>query len=513
MPEVTRIVPIGQRAIKKIRVAAYCRVSTNSADQLNSYATQIRVYTTMIQRKPEWELVEVFADEGISGTAADKREEFMRMIRMCELKKIDLIITKSVSRFARNVKETLEYVRKLKLLGVGVQFEKEGINTMSLGDEMLLNTFAAIAQEESVAISQHIRLSNRKRMSNGTYISSNAPYGYRLIEGTLVIYEDEAKIVRWIYQSYANGMSIGEIARSLEKCGVMTKQRQRHWRYDVIVYILSNERYIGDSLYQKCFNSPMLPFKKTVNRGEEDQFYVKGTHLPIIDRQLFEAVQMLLKSRREKHDHASGLNKYPLTSRIQCLECGSFYRRRIVNGCISWGCSKHIADRTQCDSQYYREERIYDAYVGLVNKLRFSDEDMLAESIRLLDLAIAMKKRKSIQAQVASETLAELNTKLLMLEELRRKGYLAPEIYEGQAKTIRNQIHDIKQQKVEASKSKLEEVQAEIGELRKKLNQYEDPLEQFNENLFKETVKSVTIDKNRRITFTLLGDLTFTETL
>ena len=144
MREVTKIIPVGKQAFLPTKVAAYCRVSTNSSDQRNSYATQIRVYTNMINGNPEWELVEVFADEGISGTAADKRDEFMRMIHMCELRKIDLIITKSVSRFARNVKETLEYVRKLKLLGVGVRFEKEGINALSLGDEMLLNTFSAI---------------------------------------------------------------------------------------------------------------------------------------------------------------------------------------------------------------------------------------------------------------------------------------------------------------------------------------------------------------------------------
>ena len=369
MPEVTRIVPIGHQAIKKIRVAAYCRVSTNSADQLNSYATQIRVYTTMIQRKPEWELVEVFADEGISGTA-----------------------------------------------------------------------------------------------------------------------------------------------RVLNDEGILSKEK-RQWTKCCVKYVLRNEKYVGDTLCQKTYSLPVIPFRQKRNYGEMDCYYISNTHQGIVSKNVYESVQQLFDKRKKKHDARITTNQYPLTSRIQCLECGSFYRRRIVNGCISWGCSKHIADRTQCDSQYYREERIYDAYVGLVNKLRFSDEDMLAESIRLLDLAIAMKKRKSIQAQEASETLAELNTKLLMLEKLRRKGYLAPEIYEGQAKTIRNQIHEIKQQKAEASKSKLEEVQAEIGELRKKLSQYEDPLERFDENLFKETVKSVTIDKNRRITFTLLGDLTFTETL
>jgi site-specific DNA recombinase len=185
MPEARLISPITRQAMAKSRVAAYCRVSSNSADQQNSYATQMRVYTSMIQKRKDWELVEIFADEGLSGMKADNRTEFQRMIHMCELHQIDLIITKSVSRFARNAKESLVYVRKLKLLGIGVQFEKEGIFTLALGDEMLLNTFSAIAQEESKAISQNQRLSIVKRMEGGEYVDSNAPYGFRLIEKEL----------------------------------------------------------------------------------------------------------------------------------------------------------------------------------------------------------------------------------------------------------------------------------------------------------------------------------------
>ena len=181
MPKATLISPVSKQGIQLIRVAAYCRVSSSSADQINSYATQIDYYTKLAKKKKaEWNLIEIFADEGISGMKAKNRPEFQRMIRMCELHQIDLIVTKSVSRFARNVKEALEYVRNLKLLGVGVIFEKEGINTMSLGDEMLLNTFTAIAQEESKAISQNQRLSIVKRMELGVYVDSNAPYGFHL---------------------------------------------------------------------------------------------------------------------------------------------------------------------------------------------------------------------------------------------------------------------------------------------------------------------------------------------
>ena len=217
MPIAKLISPATRQVLCKLRVAAYCRVSSNSADQKNSFATQERVYRKRITENPDWELVDIFADEGLSGMKADTRPEFQRMIRMCELHQIDLILTKSVSRFARNVKEALSYTRKLKLLGVGVQFEEDGVNTLAMADEMLLNTFAAIAQEESKSISQNQRLSIVKRMEMGEYIASNAPYGYRLINKALTIYEPEAEIVRWIFTAYLNGMSlIDELEQPLE---------------------------------------------------------------------------------------------------------------------------------------------------------------------------------------------------------------------------------------------------------------------------------------------------------
>ena len=243
MPVAKLIAPTTKQEIPKLRVAAYCRVSSNSADQRNSFATQERVYTKYIAEKQEWELVDIFADEGLSGMKADNRPEFQRMIRMCELHQIDLILTKSVSRFARNAKEALNYTRKLKLLGIGVQFEEDGINTLAMADEMLLNTFAAIAQEESESISQNERLSIVKRMERGEYIATNVPYGYRLIDKKLVVYEPEAKIVRWIFDAYLNGMSATEIARELTAQGIPTKDNKANWKSNRLTYMLSNERY------------------------------------------------------------------------------------------------------------------------------------------------------------------------------------------------------------------------------------------------------------------------------
>ena len=230
------ISPISKQGVQKLRVAAYCRVSSSSADQLNSYARQIETYTKLINANENWVLVDIFADEGISGTKADNRPEFQKLIRLCELRQVDLILTKSISRFARNTKEALSYARRLKRLGVGIKFEKEGINTLSLGDEMLLSTFTALAQEESQSISQNQRLSITKRMERGEYVDSNAPYGYRLINKQLEPYEPEAMVVRDVFAMYLNGMSTQEIAKELTMRGIPTKNGKEKWKSTKVSY-------------------------------------------------------------------------------------------------------------------------------------------------------------------------------------------------------------------------------------------------------------------------------------
>lgn len=507
------ISPVTKQDVPKKRVAAYCRVSSNSADQQNSYATQIRVYTKLIGGKPEWEMVEVFADEGISGMKADNRPEFQRMIRMCELRQIDLIITKSVARFARNVKEALEYVRKLKLIGVGVQFEKEGINTLSMGDEMLLNTFTAIAQEESKAISQNQRLSIIKRMGSGEYVDSNAPYGFRLVNKALEVYEPEAQIVVWIYRSYLNGWSTSEIARDMTSRGIPTKTGKEKWTSTKIAYILTNERYIGDCKYQKTYRDTTVPFKQFKNRGQEDMYYAEDTHTPIIDTDTFEKVQTLLHHRHQQFGKTEVLNVYPLTSRIRCSECGSFYRRKIRNGTVKWVCSRHHDDTTACDSYYYSEERIYDCILTIINKLRFCEENILGQVISKLETATTEYKRNNKVAGQISQNIAELNAKLLMLEQLRSKGYLAAEIYQSQALEIRNQLGKLKADRCDAFESRIMKMQEEVKHLKDLLDEIEEPLEAFDEKLFHEIVTGISVTNRDEMTVTVLGGLRFTEQL
>lgn len=511
MPIAKLISPATRQVLCKLRVAAYCRVSSNSADQKNSFATQERVYRKRITENPDWELVDIFADEGLSGMKADTRPEFQRMIRMCELHQIDLILTKSVSRFARNVKEALSYTRKLKLLGVGVQFEEDGINTLAMADEMLLNTFAAIAQEESKSISQNQRLSIVKRMELGEYVDSNAPYGYRLINKTLSVYEPEAIIVRWIYQSYLDGWSISEIARNLSAQSIPTKCGKSTWTSTRVSYILSNERYIGDCKYQKTYRETVVPFRQSKNRGQEDMFYAKGTHTPILDEQLFYQVQNLLEKRKKQHYMETVSNQYPLTSRIRCSECGAFYHRKVRNGTVKWVCSRHAADTAVCDSHYYSEARIYDGIITMINKLRFCEEDILGQTIQKLEFAAAAYKRNNRAASQLSQSIAELNAKLLALERLRTKGYLAADIYHTQARGIRQQLDKLKTERYSSFESKILTMLEDVRKLKSLIDELEQPLEAFEEKLFHEIVTDICINNHDKMTVTLLGGLKFTE--
>lgn len=507
------IAPVSKRPGTKLRVAAYCRVSSNSADQQNSYSRQVDAYTRLVSNNPAWELVDIFADAGISGMKADNREQFQRMIRMCELHQIDMIITKSVSRFARNVKEALEYCRKLKLLGIGVKFEKEGIFTLSMGDEMLLNTFAAIAQEESKAISQNQRLSILKRMEAGEYVDSNAPYGYRLVDKQLSVYEPEAQIVRFMYRQYLNGHSTSEIARELNERGIPTKTGKQVWRSGKVAYILRNERYKGDSKYQKTYRESFVPFRQYKNRGEEDMFYAEQTHAPLIDAETFEAVQELFSKRQATFCPCGTNITYPLTGRIQCSECGSFFHRRNVSGCIKWVCANHLQDRNACDSEYYAEERIYTGILTVLNKLRFGSVDVLGQTVKLLESALNLSKQNNFVVQESNREIAELNSKLLMLEKMNAKGYLEADVVKAQNLEITARLNELKQQRQTAVTSMIPSMIADIRHLQNLLAEVEEPLVEFDEGLMRDAVRGITINKQGEMTVTLLGGLDFTEKL
>ena len=253
MSTVTVIQPtITEEKSRIIRCAAYCRVSSDSEDQLNSLMAQTRYYGKFFENSETEILVDIYADEGVTGTREDKREEFQRMMQDCRKGKIDRIYTKSISRFARNTKDCLKNIRELKSLGVTIFFEKENIDTANAKDELMITVMGGLAQEESTSISQNMRWSVQKRMQNGTYRLARPPFGFDIVNGILEVNEKQAQIVRRIFEWYVSGLGTKMIADTLNEKNVPSSQKQKKWTADIVKYILKNERYIGDAVFQKC---------------------------------------------------------------------------------------------------------------------------------------------------------------------------------------------------------------------------------------------------------------------
>ena len=342
-PNVTVIAPAIKTAANatdqyhQLRVAAYCRVSTAQEEQLNSYQVQINYYTDLINKKKEWKLVGIFADEGISGTQTKKRTEFNRMIRMCKQKKIDLILCKSISRFARNTVDCLEYVRQLKELGIGVLFEKENINTLKMTSEFMIALYGSFAQAESESLSKNVTWGNQKAFQAGKvrYIYKTW-LGYRKgADGKPEVIPEEAEIVKRIYNMYLDGKSLVSIVKELEQSKTPTKCGKAKWSRVYIRNILRNEKYVGDALLQKSYTIDCITHKKAKNNGERPKYLVSDAHAAIIDRDTFNLVQQEIarrsakrkKSDKTKTEQGKYSGKYALTEIMVCAECGSAYRR------------------------------------------------------------------------------------------------------------------------------------------------------------------------------------------
>ena len=366
-PNVTVINPtITEDKESKIRVAAYCRVSTNSEDQQNSLMTQMRYYENFLADSETERLVSVYADEGITGTRMDKREEFQRMLKDCRRGKIDRIIVKSISRFARNTKDCLSVLRELKLLGISVMFEKENIDTANITDEIMVTVMGGLAQEESASISNNVRWGIRSKMRNGTVKFHSAPFGYNLYDGDLKINPREAEIVKSIFKMFLSGMGYDSICRELNESKVIKNDKETKWFLASIQFLI-NEMYIGDSLWQKNYNTSM-PYRKVRNKGELEKYYINNTHEAIITREEFEKVHELIEQR--KHPNKNLINNYPLSKKIYCGKCGSLFKRRFINEKSYWVCREHYYNAENCQIKQISEQVFYTAFTAMYNKLK-----------------------------------------------------------------------------------------------------------------------------------------------
>ena len=437
------------------RVAAYCRVSTDREEQEHSFETQKAMYTEMIMMKPTWQMAGIYADEGITGTVAKKRPGFMKMIEDCRKGKIDMIVTKSVSRFSRNNLDCLMYVRELKQLGIPIIFEKEGINTIQVSSELLLTLFGALSQAESESISMNVKLGIRQSLKNGNVRFSYKTFlGYRKgADGQPEIVPEQADIVRRIYNDFLAGATYLEIAKRLTEENVPTMGGGNRWFSERIKSILKNEKYKGDALLQKTYITDPISKRVKKNNGELPMYYVENSHPAIIERRIFDKVQeeiarragkKKVKQTGTKTELGRYSGKYALTELLYCGECGTPYRRctwsRDGKKKIVWRCVSRLDyGKKYCkNSPSVEESRLHNAIAAAITKKANSEEINIGGIMNHIESfgsqrdtdGIIQRQRRIAEIEKVIDDLARLNSDEAQSGELDYKfSELYAELY------------------------------------------------------------------------------------
>lgn len=439
---VTEITVNSKEENKIVRLAAYCRVSSDSDNQLHSFAAQIRYYKDYERKHPEYKLVDIYADEGLTGTSMEKRYELNRLIRDCKKGKIDRIVVKSVSRFARNTQELLVCIRLLKEIGVSVYFEEQGIDTDKLNSEMIVTFPGMASQQESESISGNMRWSYKKRMESGEFNCCSPAYGYILKDGQLMINEPQAAVIRHIFDLYLQGSGKQNIANILNDGGVSRRYGQTKWYYATVDYILNNERYMGDALLQNSYTTETLPFKRKLNHGELPKYYVENSNPPIVSREIYQAAQELQKARKNVYSDSKG--KYLLSKVMRCPDCGMTFRRQIVKGTAYWLCSNKAVGMTECRPLRLKETAVYETSTMLVQKLADNRKTLLGDLIRQAE---AMQNRISDNIDVIrriDKEIADLAAQNLIIARLHTSGVLNAAEFSAQSSEINNKISTLR---------------------------------------------------------------------
>jgi site-specific DNA recombinase len=445
---------------RKRRTAGYARVSTDSDEQVTSYEAQVGYYTDYIKSRDDWEFVDVYTDEGISGTNTKRREGFKRMVADALDGKIDLIVTKSVSRFARNTVDSLTTIRQLKDKGVECYFEKENIWTFDGKGELLLTIMSSLAQEESRSISENVKWGHRKRFADGKV---SIPFGQFLgydrgEDGGLVINKDEAVIVKKIYRLFLEGLTPHTIAKQLTAEKAPTPGGQAKWHPRTISSILTNEKYKGDALLQKCFTVDFLTKKQKINEGEVPQYYVENSHEAIINPQVFELVQQELKRRLQTKGRYSGVDMF--SSKIKCGECGCFYGAKVWHSNSKYRrtiyqCNHKFSSNKKCSTPHFTDDEIKQLFVQATNQLLDEKKEIIAN----LEL---------IRKTVFDNTALEIEQKKLQ-EELTVLVQVIQNCVDENARIVQDQDEYLKRYnglvgKYDLLKARFEEVKCKISD-------------------------------------------------
>ena len=496
----------------KLRVAAYARVSSASDDQLNSFAAQNEHYTSLISGKENWTMVDIYADEGITGTSIEKREDFKRLLSDCRRGKIDRVLVKSISRFARNTKECLESIRELKSLGVSIYFEKENIDTAMMSGEMMTALFASFAQAESESISGNMRWSYQKRMQDGTFVPATMGFGYVRHGKEIKVDADKAIFVYQIFHRYLAGESTTEIANWLEaQKADHPALAARTWTYQAVTRILKNEKYTGDSLWQKTYRTDTLPRKELPNRGEREQYYAENTHPAIIEKWVYEKIQPLIKDRAAQFKkHGS---KVPFQGIIICKHCGTPLRRKNVRGHCYHSCRGHEADSSSCSLTPIAEHQIKDAFCRLHHKLKVHNEPILIKMLSDLQTTCNRRMLWSLDVIELNKRISELSSQNQLLASLKQQGLVDPDIFISQTNALTEQLRAAKLEKERILDTEHDDAITSTRELMEILEDGPDFLADFDEELFGELVDKIIVESNDRLRFRLKNGLELTETM
>ncbi|MFK4345122.1 MULTISPECIES: recombinase family protein [unclassified Paenibacillus] len=517
----------GIQSIQKKKVAAYCRVSTDSEEQKESYTNQVNHYTQYIQNNLEWEMADIYADEGITGTSTKNRTQFNRMIQDARNGKLDLILVKSISRFARNTLDLLKYVRELKSLGVAVFFERENINTLDTTGEVLLTILSSLAQDESRNISENSRWGILRGFQNGkVFCNTNRFLGYDKDEhGELVINEPEAEIVRRIYEEYLDGKSYQAIARGLMRDHIKTVTGGDTWWDSSITLILTNEKYYGALLQQKTVTVDFLTHKRIRNKGQEQQYLIEDNHEPIVSKELFEAVQKEKERRARLKGNVMGeskrySSKYALSSKVYCGCCGAIFKRRTWNSNnpskkVVWQCKTYVnKGKVACDAKSVDEPILHSAFVRLFNRMYENKKGFMKTLKANIESVLSSKVGQEPLLDIEGQ-MQQLKSDLKELVNLKLRNQIDEAVYEEETNRLSSELNELRQQKLtlEHEHEQQAKIKERVDEIIQVLSSRKDILEQFDDNLFNALVEKITVLSPAHFVFTLKSGMSIDEIL
>jgi DNA invertase Pin-like site-specific DNA recombinase len=501
---------------RKRRVAGYARVSTDKEDQVTSYEAQVDYYTKYIQSREDWTFIGVFTDEGITATNTKKRDGFNKMVALALSGGIDLIVTKSVSRFARNTVDSLSTIRKLKDAGCEVYFEKENIFTFDSKGELLITLMSSLAQEESRSISENCVWGQRKRFADGKVC---VPYkrflGYDRHESGdgLAVNEEQAVIVRRIYKMFLDGATPHIIANTLTDEGIPSPGGKEKWYARTVQSILTNEKYKGDALLQKSYTVDFLSKRKKMNEGEVPQWYVENSHEGIVSDEVFAMVQLEIERRKSGTNRHSGVGIF--ASKIKCGTCGGWFGSKLWHSNSKYKrtiyqCNQKFKNEEKCDTPHLYEEQIKAAFVTAVNKLLADKDSIIADFQEfksvLFDTTALDKEQSELQSELAvaaeliQKCIAE-NARVALDQAEYQKRYDALSERYDKAKARLAEVEELLRQ----TKSRKEMFESFM----KRLGRQDGLLTEFSEGLWTALLDFATVYKDGKITFTFKNGMTF----